>query len=99
MAADEFIALIAAQKQLIAEWGFDGYLPTLWVVSANAVDVNVLADAPDGDELERIARDWAQQKAQKHDYYLAFKADDSHLKIVARVGAVTSEELVQVDFE
>ena len=93
MTVDDFID---AQQQLIAEGDFDGYLPTLWVETPGQVKVNVLMDAPDGEELETVAREWAQQMARKHDYCLAFKADDSRLKVVARVGGVSSERIVPV---
>ncbi len=93
MTVDGFIA---AQQQVIAEGDFDDYLPTLWIETARQVRVNVLMDAPDGDDLERVARDWAQQMARKHDYCLAFKADDSHLKVVARIGRLETDRLVPV---
>ena len=94
MNVDDFIAL---QQQFVAETGFGEYLPTLWVETPRQVKVNILMDPPEGDELEVVARDWARQLARKHDYCMAFKADDWHLKIVARVGAVTREQMVAVE--
>jgi hypothetical protein len=93
MTVDDFID---TQRQLIADGDFDGYLPTLWVETPRHVKVNVLVDAPGGEELESVAREWAQQMARKHDYCLAFKADDSRLKVVARIGGLTSERVVPV---
>lgn len=93
MSVDDFIS---AQQQFIVESGFNDYLPTLWVETSKQVNVNVLTDAPEGDELESVARDWAKQMARKCDYYLAFKLDDLHLKVVSQVGAVTRDQIVAV---
>ena len=60
------------------------------------VKVNVLVDEFDADEIETAAREWAQKLSHKHDYFLAFKADKSHIKIVARVGMVIIERLVTI---
>jgi len=93
MTVKEFIA---AQKELIAEGHFVGYLPTLWIVTTNQVQVNILADSPDEDDLERVARDWALQMAREHDYFLAFKSDGFRLKVVARVQGIQQECVVQI---
>jgi hypothetical protein len=53
-------------------------------------------DPPKEVELELSVRDWVQQNAPKHDYCLAYKLDDAHLKVIARVGAVMSEQTVAV---
>jgi hypothetical protein len=93
MSIDDFIA---AQQQFIDERDFNEYLPTLWVVTPRQVQVNVLMDPPEGVELEVSVRNWAQQIARERDYCLAYKVDHSHLKIVARVGVVASEQTVAV---
>ncbi len=76
---------------------FDQYLPTLWVETPKQVSVNVLMDGIDGNELETVARRWAQKLALKNDYFLAFRADNSHLKVVVRIGAMENEYLVSVN--
>jgi hypothetical protein len=91
MTVDEFIA---AQQEVIAEGDFNDYLPTLWIETARQMKVNVLTDPPDGQDLERVARDWARQMARKHDYFLAFKADDSRLKVVARIDGVQDDRIM-----
>ena len=93
MSVDDFIA---AQERLISEGNFDEYLPTVWVETSRQVKVNILMHPPEGFALVTAAREWAQQQARRHDYCLAFKADESHLKVVARVGAATSEHIVAI---
>lgn len=96
MTVEELEQFIAVQKELIAEGDFIGYLPTLWIVATNQVQVNVLADAPDEDDLEQVARDWALQMAREHDYFLAFKADGFRLEVVARIQGIQQERIVPI---
>jgi hypothetical protein len=95
MTIDEFIA---AQLKVIRDCcGFNEYLPTLWVDLPRQVNVEVLTDDLEADELETAVRDWAHKLSNKHDYFLAFKAGASHIKIVARINMMASERLVAID--
>lgn len=96
MTVEQLEKFIAVQKELVAEGDFADYLPALWVVTTNQVQVNVLADAPDEGDLERVARDWALQMAREHDYFLAFKSDGFRLKVVARIQGIQQERVVQI---
>ena len=87
---DEFIA---TQKLLIAECGLESFLPVLWVVTRRRVDVNVLTES-ETDEL--IIREWALEIAGKHDYCLAFRFDETHFKVVARICGTSSEQVVEL---
>lgn len=91
MSVDDFIA---AQLQVIRDDDFGEYLPTLWVETPRQVKVDILMDELEGGELEMLAREWAQKLAGKHNYFLAFMTDESHLKVVARVGTVSTQHVV-----
>ncbi len=95
MTVDEFIT---AQLQVIRDCcDFNEYLPTLWVEMRSQVNVEVLTDDLAPDELETVAREWAQTLANKHDCFLAFRAGPSDIKIVARINMTASERLVAVN--
>lgn len=94
MTVEDFIA---AQIKIIREGRFDGYLPVLWVETPSQVNVDVLMDELEANELEMAARDWAQRLAGKHDYFLAFRADESHIMVVTRIGTTASERLAAID--
>ena len=97
MTVDRFIAM---QQEVIADGGFDGFLPVIVVETRRAVRVKLLEDVPDDVDIERFVKDWAAAATnRKQDYLLAFKVDDKHFKVVCRVGATTHERLVLVDTE
>jgi hypothetical protein len=96
MTVGDFEGFIAVQKELIAEVGLVGYLPALWIDTTKEVQVSVLVDAPDENDHERVAGDWALQMAREHDYFLAFKADGFCLKVVARIQGIQQERVVQI---
>lgn len=86
---DRFIQITRA---VIEEDGFDGYLPTLLLPQQN--EVLVLDDLPDEVDIGQAALDWAGAIAgQEQDYFLAFKLDDSHFKVIARLDGQTSEQV------
>ena len=93
MSVDDFIA---AQLQLIRDGDSNEYLPTLWVEAPTQVRVNVLTDECDEGELETVAREWASNLAHEHDYFLAFKVDETHLKVVTSVGTIAREQVVAI---
>ena len=91
MTIDEFIA---AQQDVIADGGFEEYLPTLWVDRGRLVEVNVLTDPPkEVTGVEAAARGWASTVAGRCDYFLAFRRG-ACLKVVARRGGNVVEQLV-----
>ncbi len=88
---------IATTKAIIAEDGLDGYLPTLRVKGLFAVRYHVLTDVPPGVDVELFARDWASHVAKwRKDYFLAFRLDESHIKVVSRHSGVLQEQTVAV---
>ena len=86
-----FEEFVATQVKFAAKSEFWNYLPTLWVETSRKLTVHVLTDAPDGAELDVVARQWAEQLAGKHDYFLAFKAGRVHLKAIARIDGLLQE--------
>ena len=52
-------AFIAAQREVIAEFGIDAYLPTLWVDTPRTVRVSVLEPAPAQTDADEVTRPWA----------------------------------------
>jgi hypothetical protein len=91
---DDFIA---AQRKVINECGVIEYLPTLWVDTPKQVSVEILTDDLADNEIEAVARQWAQALASKHDYFLGFRAGLSQLKVIARVGGSRSEYVVALN--
>jgi len=95
MTVDDFVAMT---QRVITRDGFDGYLPTL-VLPAHR-HISVLEGMPADVNVETAARDWALRDSKSNeDYFLAFKVDDHHFKVVARLGGVTSERAVVVEAE
>ena len=95
MTVEEFIA---HTQQVIAEDGFDGFLPTLVLETRREVRIAVLEDVPSGVDAESFAKDWASQVVKRNqDYLLAFKADNEHFKVVSRRAGLTAERLVAVE--
>lgn len=93
MTVEDFIA---AQIKIIREGRFDGNLPVLWVETPSQVRVEVLMEELEADEIELAARDWAQKLAGEHDYFLAFRADESHLMVVSRIGTQAANCLAEI---
>jgi hypothetical protein len=80
MTIDDFIAMT---RRIIAKDGFEGYLPTL--VLPDRRHVAVLEGVPPDVDVEAAAKKWALQKSEpEEDYFLAFKIDSAHFKVIAR---------------
>ncbi|KQP20497.1 hypothetical protein [Pseudorhodoferax sp. Leaf267] len=89
---------IAMTHRVIEEEGFEDYLPTL--LRPQRKDVRVLDGIPEGDDIESQAKDWAEcsvDEDEDEDFILAFKADASHFKVVARVNGINSETVCDVN--
>jgi hypothetical protein len=86
---DQFIAMT---RRIIAKDGFQDYLPTLLLPSRK--DVRVLEGVPDDEDLEKVVEGWAARIAgPEEDYLAAFKFDDAHFKVLARLNGKNSSVL------
>ncbi len=89
MTTDDFIAMT---RRVIAKDGFDGYLPTL-VLPARR-HIAALEGVPPGVDVEAAAKKWANAKAgADEDYFLAFKIDPVHFKVIARRDGIEEERI------
>ena len=89
---DQFIEITEA---IIESDGFEGFLPTLLLPRQNSV--RVLDDLPEERHDERAAVEWASIIAGDHeDYFLAFKLDADHFKVLARLDGQQQEQVVRV---
>lgn len=80
-------------QRIIANDGFDGYLPTLArpVIRKIAVLEGVPADV----DVEEAAKEWADKSVEPgEEYFLAFKISSTHFRIVHSTG----EHREQADF-
>lgn len=92
-AIDDFIAMTL---RIIAKDGFDDYLPTL-VLPARR-HISVMEGIPSEVDVEAVARRWAEREAKSdEDYFLAFKVDGAHFKVVARLNGQVNERLATVE--
>ena len=88
---DQFVKMT---QRIIAEDGFDNYLPTLVLPATR--EVRVLDQVDGGGESLGIT-DWlAEQVAPDEDFLVAFKAGDAHFMVVGRLGGQACERLCEV---
>jgi hypothetical protein len=92
MTIDDFIAMT---KRVICNDGFEGYLPTL-VLPARR-HVAALEGIPADVDVEAAAKKWANSEAADEDYFLAFKIDSAHFKVIARVGGGEEERVAAAE--
>lgn len=87
---------IAMTHRVIEEEGFEDYLPTLLLPQRQ--DVRVLDGIQEGDDIESQVMGWVERSVNEdEDFILAFKADASHFKVIARMDGISSESLCDVD--
>lgn len=92
MTIDDFIAMT---RRIITKDGFDGYLPTLMLPAHR--HVSVLEGVPPKVDVEVAARRWAEREAKADDdFFLAFKLDAAHFKVVARLNGQVAERIATV---
>ena len=88
---DQFVKMT---QRIIAEDGFDNYLPTLLLPATR--EVRVLDQVDGGGESLGIT-DWlAEQVGPDEDFLVAFKAGDAHVIVVGRLGGQACERLCEV---
>ena len=88
---DQFVKMT---QRIIAEDGFDNYLPTLLLPATR--EVRVLDQVDGGGESLGIT-DWlSEQVRQDEDFLVAFKAGDAHFMVVGRLGGQACERLCEV---
>ena len=86
---DQFIAMT---RRIIAKDGFDDYLPTLLLPSRK--DIRVLEGVPVDEDVEKVVVDWAARiVGPEEDFLAAFKFDDTHFKVIARLNGRNSSVL------
>lgn len=80
---------IAMTRRIIAHDGFEDYLPTLLLPSRK--DVRVLEDVPSDEDIESVVESWvARIAAPEEDFLAAFKTNDTHFKVLARLNGKNS---------
>ena len=88
---DQFVKMT---QRIIAEDGFDNYLPTLLLPASREVRV---LDQVEGDGESLGITDWlAEQVGPDEDFLVAFKAGDAHFMVVGRLGGQACERLCEV---
>jgi hypothetical protein len=77
-------------RGIIAEDGFDGFLPV--AIYPDRQVILALEGAPEGDGLEKIVLEWATAKAVGDEEFLvAFKVDSDLFKVIRRHGGAQTE--------
>ena len=88
---DQFVKMT---QRIIAEDGFDNYLPTLLLPATREVRV---LDQVEGDGESLGVTDWlSEQVGPDEDFLVAFKAGDAHFMVVGRLGGQACERLCEV---
>lgn len=88
---DQFVKMT---QRIIAEDGFDNYLPTLVLPATREVRV---LDQVEGDGESLGITDWlSEQVGPDEDFLVAFKAGDAHFMVVGRLGGQACERLCEV---
>ena len=86
----ELDAFAAMTQRLIADDGFDEYLPTACYPERRVL--RVLEGVPERVDLESVTLDWALEAREGDEEVLvAFKLDEAHFKIVRRAAGSTEE--------
>ena len=89
---DQFIAMT---RRVIDRDGFEGYQPTLLLPQRK--DIRILEGVPPDVDIEAAAANWAKRAVDaEEDFFLAFKADAEHFKVIARVKGERYEALCPV---
>lgn len=90
-----FEQFVAMTRSIIERDGLEGYLPTLLLPQRQ--DVHVLDDIPEDEEHEPIATNWAAEMVEDgEDYFLAFRTNASHFKVVARLEGRYQSQLCEI---
>jgi hypothetical protein len=84
-----------AQLEMVAASSLDEFLPTLWVLGPEKVDVKVLSDLP-ADDLSSAVEQWVEVAAKGSDCFYAFRKDARTLACVSLVGSGRHERLAVV---
>ena len=92
MTVDDFVDVT---QRVIARDGFEDYIPAL--VLPQRSHVIVLEGIPSGVNVDTAARAWAARESEdREDFFLSFKADRHHFKVVARLAGLYRECVVTV---
>jgi hypothetical protein len=87
MKIEEFAAIT---QDVITENGFDDFQPTACFPERR--ELRTLAGFPDDEEPEQPVLEWAGELAEGEEFLIAFKVDESHFKVVRRLGNETTSE-------
>ena len=88
MTLDEFAI---TTKRVIADNGFEEYLPT--VIYPSRCHIKTLVGLPREVEPEKPVLKWAASEAGNGEEFLvAFKVDKSHFKVIRCIGAYSEDE-------
>ncbi|QTD45881.1 hypothetical protein [Ottowia testudinis] len=86
---DQFVKMT---QRIIAEDGFDNYLPTLLLPAKR--EIRVLDDVGDGAGPTLGITDWLSEQVQPdEDFLVAFRADNAHFMVVGRIDGQECQQL------
>ena len=93
MTLDEFSNMT---KRIIADNGFEEYVPT--AIYPARRHIQTFMGLPPDLEMERAVLKWAAEDAQNDEEFLvAFKVDESHFKVIRRIGPYSEYETYGID--
>lgn len=83
---------IAMTRRVIERDGFEKYQPTLLLPKRK--DIRILEGVPPDVDIEAAVTGWATRTVDaEEDFFMAFKTDADHFKVIARVGGELHEAL------
>jgi hypothetical protein len=92
MTLDEFAE---TTRRIIRDYGFEEYLPSACYPVRR--EIKVLTGLPPDVEVEQAVLGWASESIRENEEYLVgFKVDESHFKIIRRVGPFSEDEIYAV---
>ena len=91
----EIETFAAMTRRIIAQDGFDDFLPTACYPSRQ--EIVVLEGVPSGVDIEHAALNWATLRAERGEEFLVvFRSSIERFKIVRRVGSELEEAVYPI---
>ena len=95
MTLDDYIAVT---RQAIADVGLEEYLPTLVLETRRESRIALLEGVPADGDVESAVMEWVSQLAgAKQNYFLAFRWDNQHFKVVRRTRGIRRDQIIAVE--
>jgi len=82
-------------RHVISENGFEDYAPTA-IYPVRAL-IKILTGVPSEVDTEQVALKWAgQDVGNEEEFLVAFKVDDSHFKVIRKIGPYSEDEVFSI---